>query len=132
MTTTKNEKKEKNEKKDLIHVDQNPKIQNEYQEFLNLFNAIRKKFMPKSRGFTKLGNKAKLQLKSLISDGYIHQDFEEAISNMFMDSHHRKSNWKWATPELVTRSEKFTRFLHSQPEFSENIVMGKGASLAIS
>ena len=77
--------------------------------FIEKYNKIRKFYMPRSQGIT-IDSKTEKQLQVLFKKGIKLEDLTIAMINMFEDQHHKESNFKWATPELVTREEKFNQF----------------------
>ena len=104
VNTNKNEKNEKNEKND----------KNIYTDFIKKFNEISgRKF-----GSEK---KAERQFKARLKEGWTMQDFEIAIKNLYKSKHHRENNFKWATPELITRSDKLNMYANANEESSLNV-----------
>jgi len=100
-TIDKNVKNEKNEK-------------NIYTDFIKKFNEISgRKF-----GSEK---KAERQFKARLKEGWTMQDFEIAIKNLYKSKHHRENNFKWATPELITRSDKLNMYANANEESSLNV-----------
>jgi uncharacterized phage protein (TIGR02220 family) len=76
----------------------------DYTKFINLFNSITIK---KFRG----DKKSKRQFMARITDGYIMEDFEKAITNCFDDDFHKK-NPQYLTPEFITREDKLQKYLN--------------------
>ena len=82
-----------------------------YKWFIQEINKERKKHLPRSSGFKGLDDKAIRQFKALIKKGVTQSDLEQAITNLFNDPYHMGEGWKHCTPEFLTRSDKFEKFL---------------------
>lgn len=80
------------------------------EDFLEDFNMIRKYFLPNSRGITIVDKKTIQNFKFLVKAGVTREQMQQALKTLFLDKHHQKTNWKYATPEFITRSDKFARF----------------------
>lgn len=87
------------------------KGEDSFTRFIDFVNTIRKVYMPSSRGFGIADKKARRQYDYLLKSKYKKADFEIAIVNMYEDRHHRENNYKWITPEFITRADKFEMFL---------------------
>lgn len=61
-----------------------------------------------------VNDKAKRQLKARLKDGYKKEDIAKAILNASKSKHHKESNYKHLTLELISRPEKFDMFLHME------------------
>lgn len=80
-----------------------------YLKFLEFFNDTKKQHTGRVGRFK--GNpKVKKQFKALIGN-YNTAEIAGAVQSMFRSKHHKESNYEWATPELITRADKFERFL---------------------
>ena len=75
------------------------------QWFINWFNDSIKK--PKgSKGKFKLNDKIKKQLHARIKDGYTSEDFIQAFNAIVSDKYHNENEYKYLTPEFITRADK--------------------------
>ena len=79
-----------------------------YMAFIDLFNKI-KGTVTGSRGKFKGESKSKAQFKVLLKT-YVGKEITKGILSMFRDQHHVDTGYKYATPELLTRADKFPRF----------------------
>ena len=105
-TTSKNINNKKNSLKgEFVN---SPK-KSKYQRFIDFFNEV-KGIETGTKGKFKGDGKSKRKFSVLIKE-YSGDDIASAVHSMFRDKHHKESGYKWATPELVTRPEKFARFL---------------------
>jgi len=80
-----------------------------YQRFIDFFNEV-KGAETGTKGKFKGDAKSKRQFTAILKD-YSGDDIASAVQSMFRDKHHKESGYKWATPELITRPDKFARFL---------------------
>jgi len=80
-----------------------------YEKFIDYFNEV-KGVETGTKGKFKGDAKSKRQFAVLVKQ-YSSDEIAGAVQAMFRDSHHRESGYKWATPELITRADKFARFL---------------------
>lgn len=116
--------KDKNKEKEKLpkeEVEPKKKVafDEEYNFFIEGFNKITGR---KFRG----DDKTKRQFKTLRKNGYTWSDCKKAITNLYKDEFHKKNNFKHATPELLTRPEKFEMFLNaSESEQKGNVYPGK-------
>ena len=81
------------------------KVNKEYKEFIDIFNRIT------GRDF-KGTEKDKRQFSARIKEGFSLTGFEIAIRNCAADDFH-KQNTKYLTPEFITRSDKFQKYLNA-------------------
>jgi len=81
------------------------KTYDSYKEFIDMFNELA------SRSFRYGDSKARRQLKARMKDGYNLEDFKKALQAALADSFHKESDYKYLTPEFLTRSDKLDRFL---------------------
>lgn len=79
-----------------------------YKAFIDLFNDVKGQITG-SKGKFKGESKSKAQFKVLLKS-YKGKEITKAILAMFRDSHHIDNGYKYATPELLTRADKFPRF----------------------
>jgi uncharacterized phage protein (TIGR02220 family) len=96
--------------KEYIGVLKTPDLDVKYSYFIDsIFNKITGR---KFKGC----KKTKKQFEQLLQNGYSSNDFESALKNAVADKFHIESNYKYLTPELFTRQEKFERFLNMETE----------------
>lgn len=79
-----------------------------YMAFIDLFNDIKGRVTGR-KGKFRGESKSKAQFKVLLKT-YIGKEITKGILSMFRDQHHIDTGYKYATPELLTRAEKFHRF----------------------
>lgn len=82
----------------------------QYEEFVDLINQIGK------RHFIYLDRKARRQLEYLNKSGLQYKDYEKAIRNAYTDNYHRDTNFKYLTPEFLSRADKFDKFFNVKNE----------------
>ena len=75
-----------------------------YVGFLKEFNSLT------GKKIRVMGSKAERQYKALIAGGYSEEDILSAVRECMKDDFHKK-NPKYLTPEFITRSDKFQKFL---------------------
>jgi len=116
LTTDNKENKEKEHKKE----DLKPNLQSgkftfedKYKYFIELFNCIAKETSGMERSF-RGDAKSKLQFKARLKEGYTSGDFAKAIKNLYSNSNHRDNGFNYATPELITRSNKFVMYFNAK------------------
>jgi uncharacterized phage protein (TIGR02220 family) len=80
-----------------------------FKNFIFLFNKI------SNRDF-KGDEKTKKQFNARLKDKYTLHDFEIAITNLYNDSFHKDNDFKYATPEFITRENKLNMFLNVTPK----------------
>ena len=80
-----------------------------YSKFIEFFNVVKLEETGR-KGQFKGDSKSENQFKSLIKQ-HKSEDIGSAIRAMFRDKHHKDNGYKYATPELITRPDKFARFL---------------------
>lgn len=80
----------------------------DFKSFINLFNKI------SDRDF-KGDAKSKRQFTARLKDGYTLNDFEVAIKNLYKEPYHKENNFKNATPEFITRSDKLEMYRNKLP-----------------
>ena len=84
-------------------------MEEKYRIFINEFNNITLKVTGKKRSF-RGDNKSKRQFFARLKEGYRSSDFMRAITNMYRSKNHIESEYMYATPELITRSEKLAMY----------------------
>ena len=57
-----------------------------------------------------ISEKAKLNFKARIKEGYTKEDIVKVIDNCSNDNHHRDSNFKYVTLEFLSRPQIFERY----------------------
>ena len=85
-----------------------------YFDFINLFNQI------SGRSF-KGEEKSKKQFKARLREGWELKDFDIAIKNLYNSDFHKEKNFKYATPELITRSEKLNMHYNSKDDSTSKL-----------
>lgn len=75
-----------------------------YDLFIKRMNEIT------NRKFTNRDKKAKRQLELRLKEGYTMEDLENAIRGCLADDYHKETNYKYLTPEFITRSDKLERY----------------------
>lgn len=83
-----------------------------FSKFIKFFNDVKKVETGTLGKFTTANQKAKRQFTALLKN-YGFAEIDAATKSMFRDKFHRESGYKYATPELLTRPEKFERFLEN-------------------
>ncbi len=96
---------------DASHTNEKEK-QSPYQEFIEVCNKLSGK---KFRG----DKKSEGQHSARIKEGYVLQDFETAILGMMSDQYHKETNFKYLTPEFITRPDKLEKWLNHTPNNSQ-------------
>ena len=76
-----------------------------YDQFINKFNEITK------RKFTSKDQKARRQFEARLKEGYTIENLENAIKGCLADDFHRENNYKYLTPEFITRSDKLEKYM---------------------
>lgn len=94
-TTNKNDKKEKNDKN----------VKNNFVNFIDHFNKITK------RNF-KYGDKKAERQFNYLRKNYEAKDFDHVVKAAMQDKHHIESGFRYITPEFVTRTAIFERYLN--------------------
>lgn len=79
---------------------------NIYISFLQKFNEVTK------RNFKVIDDKTKRQIKAREKEGFTIDDIIRATKNAYKDEYHKENNFKYLTPEFITRSDKLQRFLN--------------------
>ena len=85
-----------------------PKIakgKRDFKEYLKDFNKIA------NRDFRILDTKTAKQIEALERTGYTLADFQTAVYNLYADRFHKDSNYKYATPEYITRPSIFEKYV---------------------
>lgn len=77
-----------------------------YALFVDYFNELT------GRSFRATDKKARRQFDYLRKEGYKREDFAKVILNAYADRYHKESNYKYLTPEFLTRSDKFDRYFN--------------------
>jgi hypothetical protein len=80
--------------------------ENKYIEFIQKFNLIRKS------KFTIKDQKAKRQFDERLKNGFTEDQILTALENLMKDSFHIENNFKYLTPEFITRSDKIEKGLN--------------------
>ena len=99
--------------KDRIDNNYNPTLQSKdvassnYKKFIDFFNEIT------GRRFRYTDRKAERQFKARLKDNYTRADFEKAINAMLKDPFHKEQNYKYMTPEFITRADKLEMYMQA-------------------
>lgn len=80
----------------------------DYTAFLNHFNSITNK------NHKVISNKVKGQINARIKEGFTKQDLIKAVINCSKDKYHLETNFKYLTPEFITRTDILDKFLNMQ------------------
>jgi hypothetical protein len=91
-------------------VTNSPKIHFSIKDFIERYNEVRMSKIPTARKVSIIDDKTKRQFTRLVKQ-YGRSDFFTVMSNAFNDPYHIESKFKYLTPELITRQDKFSRFL---------------------
>lgn len=83
-------------------------FEDKYRAFIKLFNDIKKKETGR-KGKFRGDSKSKAQFKILLKQ-YTGKEITIGILAMFRDTHHIETEFRYATPDLLTRTSKFSRF----------------------
>ena len=112
VTTPKESKEVK--KKDLNGEFTTPPLsfEDKYKAFIDYFNTTKKRETGTLGRFKPIEGKTKAQFK-IIAHNYTGKEIGEAVQTLFKTKHHIETNYQYATPELLTRSDKFPRFLEN-------------------
>lgn len=86
-------------------------FEDNYKAFITHFNHL-KGLETGTEGKFQGDEKSKRQFKVLYKQ-HSSTDIVKAINAMFRDQHHIDNGFKYATPEFITRQDKFARFLES-------------------
>lgn len=108
-----NTKKIKNVNNNIITPPATQAVSKSYKDFIDFFNEIT------GRKFKYNDKKAALQLQARLKENYTREEFKTAIENVMKDPYHKENNYKWLTPEFITRASKLEMFLNA-PEPQKN------------
>lgn len=113
-TPNKDNKDKKDNNEDLKPDSKKPgkSFEDKYKYFIQLFNEVAFKTSGVKRSF-RSDTKSKRQFKALLKEGYTSEDFKKAIKNLYINFFHRDKGFIHATPELITRSDKFSKYLNA-------------------
>ncbi len=90
-----------------------PTFEQKYRAFIDMVNSIcEKETQGRVKRHFRGDTKSKRQFKARLADGYTGKDFEKAVKNMYRDQFHRDNNFKYATPELISRPDKLEKFIN--------------------
>jgi len=81
------------------------------ETFVQKWNSTNKENGLKGR-IRILAPKASRQLKALITAGYKVSEIIEAYRNALTDEYHKSTNFRYLTPEFMTRIDKFNKFIN--------------------
>lgn len=91
-----------------IQTDADKIREDKIKEYIGVFNDM---FGTKYQ----LTDKVRGHLGARIKEGYKIEDFKTAMMNLHNSDHHKKSGYKWATPEFILRPDNFQKFLNAKP-----------------
>lgn len=80
------------------------------QNAIDIFNEVRSLHKNKPSNVSP-DNKACRQLVEMCRDGIDFNEIESACYNMFGSDYHKENNWTHLTPEFISRSDKFQKYL---------------------
>lgn len=80
-----------------------------YAKFVSLVNNNKHK----QRNFSSKDSKGQRQLENLLSAGYNWEDIERVINTAYSEDYHIENDYKYLTPEFLSRSDKFERLLNT-------------------
>lgn len=86
-----------------VNVNHNDK----YNKFIEWFNKETK------RNF-KGEKKSRAQFNARINEGYTFLEFKKAIDEIMKDQFHRENNYKYLTPEFITRIDKLEKWKNTE------------------
>lgn len=89
-----------------------PAPPSKYNLFVDLFNKTAREASGIERKF-RGDAKSKRQFNARIKEGYTGKDFQKAIFALYKSKHHEEDGFIYATPELITRSEKLEIYLNT-------------------
>lgn len=95
---------------DNVNVNDNNNLSVNWGKLLEQFNSIT------GKKIRVLSDKAKKQIKARLREGYTKEDIVSAIVNCFNDSYHREHNYKWLTPEFISRADKMEKYANINPD----------------
>lgn len=101
LGTTNINKNDKNEKNIFISFSEN------YRKFINAFNEKTK------RNF-KGDSKSQRQFNTRLKEGYTAEQMLQALENARQEKNHIESNFRYLTPEFITRGDKLEKFLNTK------------------
>lgn len=86
----------------------------DYNAFINHFNKIT------GKNHKIVPDNVKKQMRARLKEGYKKEDLIKAVLNCAADPYHIETNYKYLTPEFITRAAKLERFLNTQPNTTNN------------
>jgi len=66
--------------------------------------------------------KSKRNFKARIKQGYTLEDFKKAITSVKADKFHIDNDFKYITPEFLTRQDKLDRYINQTPKIYTSII----------
>ena len=84
----------------------NVKHENEFDQFVKEFNLFW------GTRYTNKNVKSKTQFKNIVNAGYTVEDYKLVFKNIQSDEYHSENDYKYVTPEYVSRIHIFERFLN--------------------
>jgi len=107
----KNDKNDKNDKNKII----GELSDDSYTHFIDYLNELT------GRKFGYADKKARKNYEYLVKKKYKREDFKKVITSAYSDGFHAKNNYKYLTPEFLTRPDKFERYLTWQVKNESNL-----------
>jgi hypothetical protein len=95
--------------------------ENKAKAFIDWFNKEIEKV--KGSGNFRLTDKVKKQFNTRLKDGYIFKDFVSAFNSISIDAFHKENNYKYLTPEFITRADQIEKWCNVTTEKEK----GKGS-----
>lgn len=81
-------------------------FEDKWKLFLDMFNEVGGR---KFKGDAKAKRQFKIRLKD-----YTGNEMREAVRRLYKDPQHRENNWKYATPEFITRPAIMERYVNQK------------------
>lgn len=100
---------------DSVSVSNNiSKPQINFEAFIDHFNKIT------GKNHRTLPEKVKGQIRARLKEGYQKEDLIKAVINCTADKYHIETNYKYLTPEFITRADKLEKFLTTTKQTTTN------------
>lgn len=99
-------------KKDIIT--QNKNVLVDWQKYLKTFNEVT------GKQFRVITDKTKSQMQARLKEGYTKEDFLTVIDNILKTEYHKENNYKYLTPEFISRADKMQIYLSANDTKNKN------------
>lgn len=87
---------------------------NKAKAFITWFNSEIENL--KGSGKFRLTDKVKKQFNARINDGYVFKNYVSAFKAISSDEFHKEKNYKYLTPEFITRADQLEKWCNVTPE----------------